>query len=614
VGAHAPNASDYEHYGYDENGNRTSLRLRSSETITYQFDALNRVYIKSFPAGSGGTYYGYDLQGHTLDVRFGSLTGLGVHNVFDGFGHQTSSTSSSASDSLQLSYQYDGDGNRTQVTYPDTNYVQYTYDGLDRMDQVRENGASSGPGLLADYGYDMLDRRSNLARGNGTTTTYYYDGISRLSSLVQDLASTADDVTFGLGYNAASQVTQRTVSNDSYSYFSLPQSKSYTPDGLNRYASVSGVTFGYDGRGNLTSDGSRTFTYDLENHLLTVGGSGSLTLTYDPLGRLLTSGTTRYLYDGDRLVAEYNGGTLQRRYAHEAGIDEPVVWYEGAGLSDRRWLHADHQGSVVATSDGAGEGTLYAYGAYGEPAYDNWGGSRFRYTGQIMLPEAKLYHYKARVYDPVLGRFLQTDPVGYADDLNLYAYVGNDPLDRNDPTGLLCQGEGNNSSCTIDYLNGKVFDRDGTKKSNPKLEAKIEKFEKNLTKSYAAAQNLGKSTITVKGDSAHGIAETKVSGDRIAREMGETTYAVETRSQPRATDGSVILADADRTTHNVNVYNATINAPSTAYGTRLQQDVGVHEAMHFIPYLTGWFHTGELSHEGPFREAIEQFLGPWPPQ
>ncbi len=133
---------------------------------------------------------------------------------------------------------------------------------------------------------------------------------------------------------------------------------------------------------------------------------------------------------------------------HGAGVDEPLTWYEGAGLSDRRWLHGDHQGSVVATSDGAGDGTLYAYGAYGEPAYDNWSGSRFRYTGQIMLPEAKLYHYKARVYDPLLGRFLQSDTVGYADDLNLYAYVGNDPLDKTDPTGEVCDKDG--TLCTAD--------------------------------------------------------------------------------------------------------------------------------------------------------------------
>ena len=77
--------------------------------------------------------------------------------------------------------------------------------------------------------------------------------------------------------------------------------------------------------------------------------------------------------------------------------------------SDRRYLITDNQGSIIA-EDGASV-VRYSYGPYGEP--NSWTGSRFRYTGQIALPEVSLYHYKARVYDPVLGRLIVSRLVVY---------------------------------------------------------------------------------------------------------------------------------------------------------------------------------------------------------
>jgi RHS repeat-associated protein len=447
LSANASSTTDFEQYGYDPNGNQTSLRKRDGQTIGITYDNLNRVTRKDIPSTTTlDVYYDYDLADRRLFARSGSTGGPGIDYGYDTAKRLASETSYGRA----LGFVHDAAGNRTRLTYPDSNFIQYDYDALDRLWKVRENGATSGVGLLVTSGYDPLSRRESLTRGNGTTTGYGYDLASRLNTLTQGVAGTSADLTRGFTHNLAGQIRTRTSNNTLFDWAAPNVTKSYVANGLNRYTTVAGVNITYDIRGNLIGDGTRTFSYDVENRLLSVGGSASVTLDYDPLGRLrqtVAAGTTtQFLYDGDRLVAEYNGsGTLVRRYVHGAGIDEPLVWYEGAGLGDRRWLHADERGSVLASTDGAGTATAYQYGPYGEPT--TWSGSRFKYTGQIALHEAQLYHYKSRVYDPVLGRFLQTDPVGYKDDVNLYAYVRNDPVNAFDPIGLLCVGEGTDVVC-----------------------------------------------------------------------------------------------------------------------------------------------------------------------
>ena len=221
---------------------------------------------------------------------------------------------------------------------------------------------------------------------------------------------------------------------------------------LNQYSKFNDLPLEYDTNGNLSAKGSRLFAYDYRNRLVRSSkGDDAVTFTYDVFGRQTSrtdvSGTCHFFYAGDQKIEERNAsGQVTKHYLWGNDIDELLRLdiYNGSS-STPYYVHTDNIGSTTAVTDGSGNLVeRVTYDVYGLPTFTDALGQTLKkstirnttlFQGREYDYDLALYNYRARYLDPSLGRFLQTDPLGYQDSMNLYQGMGMNPVNFVDPWG-----------------------------------------------------------------------------------------------------------------------------------------------------------------------------------
>lgn len=342
-----------------------------------------------------------------------------------------------------FTYEYYDDGSLRKKSYGNGMFAEYEYSNRGWLTALRHRKSAQPSGVMAQFiykdgqgipWYDAVGNRTAVDLTGSEHHTYGYDAANLDRLLTVDRPQTSNDESYTYD-QAGNRLTSRQYADWAYD----PQD-----DELQSWDSVS---YTHDAAGNRATKtepaGTTTYTYDYESRLVRVDlpGGSWVSYDYDSLGRRVrknSNGTvTLYWYDGEDIVVESSAaGVEQARYTHGPGIDSPLKVRLG---SNSYYYHEDALGSIVLmTSASRNSSKTYKYDAFGN-VYSQTGSvaNSYQYTGREWDSESALYYYRARHYDPKVGRFLQVDKIPpRPEEMNAYAYVGNNPLLVGDPYGL----------------------------------------------------------------------------------------------------------------------------------------------------------------------------------
>src|SRR5579885_1908859 len=247
----------------------------------------------------------------------------------------------------------------------------------------------------------------------------------------------------GYSYDADGRVTAKT---GSFAQTNLPQAVSgNTFNAANEMTAFNGAALSYDLNGNLTGDGTNTYTWDARNHLASLAGGTTANFVYDAFGRRMSKNIngsiTQFEYDGLNPVQELDGANPANVTANlltGLNIDEYLMRTDSNGAMN---FLTDALGSTLALTDSSGAiNTGYTYAPFGNTTVGGSNPNPYQFTGREN-DSFGLYYYRARYYSITLQRFISRDPIGFAGGVtNLYEYASADPTNQTDALGL-CGGK-----------------------------------------------------------------------------------------------------------------------------------------------------------------------------
>ena len=474
-------------FSYDQAGNLVSMTDRRGFTTEMHYDALNRLRLREFTAnGNTETFeydhfndlveasnnvvtyrYTYDAK-HRLLERTDERLGKSLRFEYDPAGLVMEKTDYEGSvteyqydssnrlvalrnpEYVQVSYQYDPAGRLLARTLSSEARSTYAYDAANRLTRLTHFTESGSVLQDRGYGHDRVGNITSISDSSGSTT-YSFDALYRLSSADYPGGSSQDE---SFTYDAVGNRRTYTRGNTSESYQHNANNQLLSiHEGLDPQAGALLASYEYDDNGNTLRkrDGNGSFLwgliYDQKNRVRVVQTFGGIqSHHYDPFDyrvQVSQSGNTKmYHLENEHIESVYTGeGELEAKFLRGVVIDEIVNgWVKDAtGKLDNYTFHHDHLQSVDGVSDHTGaaleERSYYAFGDI--RSQTGTSGNFFGYTGRELDPgNAGLYYYRARFYEPSVGRFLSEDPIGFNGGINFYAYVGNNPINANDPMGL----------------------------------------------------------------------------------------------------------------------------------------------------------------------------------